>query len=202
MNIYNAPRTLETSEITGVYPAQQPKFVPEVADLSDRLHKLSEAALLLSTRLASEELTHRCSVLASGAKIAAALLMRMPQSIVGTNEIGHEPASLRSQPADGIETKRLYELGWSAMELGLKTEALAVLQMVGTLLHGKLGGSVFKIESLLAIGKLDEAATLYQSEIANAPDDTALADAIFAFSWSRRGDASWRSVKMRAGQHN
>ena len=181
--------------------AHQIESAPFVADLSDRLHKLSAAAFMLSPRLSSEDLKHRCSVLASGAQVAAGLLVQMPLVITAEPETHQYGASLYSSTSDGIETRLLYQLGWSAMELGLKTEALAVLQMVGTLLHGKVGGSIFKVESLLALGKLEEAAALYKAEMADHSDDAALADAIFSSLWSRRGDASWNVMKMRASQN-
>ena len=181
--------------------AHQNEPAPEVADLCDRLHRLSEAAFLLAPDLKSEELKHRCGVLASGATVAAGLLVHMPLVIAAEPEVHHEAIFLCNSPSNGIETRLLYQLGWSAMELGLKTEALAVLQMVGTLLHGKVGGSIFKVESLLAIGKLEEAAALYQAEMADHSDDAVLADAIFASLWSRRGDALWNVMKTRANQN-
>lgn len=173
------------------------------AELVNRLSLLSNNAATLSTSLGSEELKHRCSVLSIGASTAAELLVRFPAEIAAASK--HWPDTglalhdtNASAGAGGIGTKLLHEIGWLAMKLGLDTEALAILQAVGTLLHGRIGGSIFKIESLLAIGKFKEAATLYKSEILDTGELDPSTDAIFTSLWSQHGDFLWYGLKMQA----
>ena len=198
MNTSNDRLKTDSEEAARALPFHEREFVPY---LTERLNRLSEAATILSTSLTSDELKHRCDVLASGAKTAAALLIHMPAAIAArpSGQINVD-ITLLGPGTDGTETELLYKLGWLAMELGFKADGLAVLQTVGSLLHDRLGGTVFKVESLLATGQLDEAALMYNLEVANIDDAEGLGAALFGSLWAQRGKALWSDFMMRASQ--
>jgi hypothetical protein len=167
--------------------------------LTEQLKELSAAAQTLSIHISSDDLKHRCIVLSRGANTAIDLLPRVCTEMSRQSSTSPEADEVSAYSDTGaIETKLLYKLGWLAMELGLEDDGLAVLDAVGTLLHGKLGGAVFRIEALLAIGRPKEAAELYKSETSIEDDVESLAGAIFTMLWNQRGDALWAGLKTRS----
>lgn len=199
MNSLNARLETDSEETAHPLPLHAKVGTPHLADLTERLNRLSEAATALTTSLTSDELKHRCDVLASGAKTAAALLIHMPAAIAARPSGQFDmDLTLRGAGSDGTETKLLQKIGCLAMELGLKADGLAVLQTVGSLLHGKPGGAVFRLESLLATGQLHEAAVIYNLEIASIDDPEGFCNALFAALWAQRGDTLWRDAALSA----
>lgn len=169
----------------------------QLDDLIQRLNTLAQVSSALALDLDSEDLKNRCNVLAKGAEAATRILKTIPAKLVLKQLNRNQTVTTSRNTKDlEIETRLLCELARLALVSGICQDGLTLLEAVGTVLHGKVGGPVFKIDALLSLGHLEEANAIYKSEIFNIKESAMNAEAIFLSLWVQRGNALWASLKI------
>jgi hypothetical protein len=158
------------------------------ASFVTQLQALSAGAAASSAGLSVPELKLRCEVLANGAGLGARLLPSLRERLALGMPVAPLPGASAELISQSTETSLLYELGWLALEAGLAEEGLAVIHAVGTLLHGRLGGAMFKVEALLAVGNAAAAATVLEECLLAEPDPDGVAAATLASLWEQRDE--------------
>lgn len=156
-------------------------------EFARHLDGLADGAESTAARMTSDDLRRRCSVLVEGARIAVLMLPALRQRLVPKPMPHTEP---RPTPDEMIpcstETTWLYSLGCLALETGLHDEGLAIVQAVGTLLHGQAGGALFEAEALMALGNVDAAARALEDGMCRETEVDSLASTTMMLHWMRR----------------
>ena len=157
------------------------------AGLAAQLETLSARVSASAAGLAVPDLRQRCEVLARGARLGARMLPELRERLVPGMARAPLPPASGKLISQSTETSLLYELGWLALEAGLDDEGLTVIHAVGTLLHGRLGGAMFKVEAFLATGRSTAATRMLEECLADDADPDGLAAATLASLWAQRG---------------
>ena len=174
----------------------------DIDRLIQRLKTLAQVSNALAIDLHSEDLKLRCEVLSKGIEVAVKILKNVtPELVIETLNKSQTAITMDGTKTVEIETRLLCELAAIAMNSGFHEDGFILIEAVGTVLHGQLGGAVFKIEALLAAGRIKEASTIYKQEILNSEDFALNAEAIFLSLWIQRGHTLWSTVNESKGRH-
>lgn len=151
-----------------------------------QLVRLGDAAATAARVLEVPDLQQRCQALTDASQAGVRLLPRLRAALAASLPRVQLPEVSAPLLNEDTETSLLYELGWLSIEAGLEEDGLLIIESVGTLLHGTLGGAMYRVEALIAMGRAEPAAKLLADCLHPEVDVDGLAAATLASLWKRR----------------